>query len=138
MFWNRYGKPSGQDLSLHTHPLSQTKETSAPSWRLEGRNTRPLRSWFGMALHDFTREKKRDSLHTKSQETVESPLNRAECLGTFTCWGCMAPGSKGCTLDQVSSNEIIARFTGIWHFLANRKEFLMFFIIITVVDVFRW
>ena len=49
--------------SLCTHPLSQTKETSAPSWKLGGATTRPLRSWFGMSSHDFTREKETRLAH---------------------------------------------------------------------------
>jgi hypothetical protein len=73
--------------------------------------------------------------YMRSKETIE--VNRVKALSTFTCRDCIAPGSQGCTLHEVSSNESIARVTAIWHFLANREE-LILFVIITMEDILRW
>lgn len=50
----------------------------------------------------------------------------------------MAPGSQGCTLNRVSSNEGVARVTAVGHFLSNWKEFLIQDAITTMVDRWRW
>lgn len=125
-----------QSLSPHTHPLSQTNETSAPSRRLGGATTRPLRSWFGMASHDFARKKETRLAHEELGNSWV-PLRWNTALGTFTSGGCRAPGSQGCTLHRVSSNESVARLTAVGHFLSNLKEFLIHFAITTIGDIWR-
>lgn len=124
-------------LSPHTHPSSQINETSAPSWRLGGATTWPLRSSFGMASHDFTR-KKETKLACEESGTGWVSLRWNKVLGTFTFGGSMAPGSQGCTLHRVSSNESVARLTAVGHFLSSWKEFFIHFVIITMVDMWRW
>lgn len=126
-----------QALSLHTHPSSQAKETSVPSWRLGGATTRPLSSWSGRASHDFARRK-------GTRLAREEPGNRCvpfrgkSALGTCTVRGCRAPGSRGRAPQRVSSAESVARLTAVGHFLSHWKEFLVHLVIITMVNTWRW